>query len=134
MQKISETGIVGADGKLRLPMDRVNGFLAGHKGERIIAVFYAAGRDATELQQGYFYNYVLPTVQEAFHKLGDRLSEDVVESFLFEQYPGIFRTADGSRAAQGRELNREQMGEFLDWLKQYAAENLDVYIEDPKTL
>ena len=134
MQKISETGLVGADGKLRLPMDRVNGFLAGHKGERIIAVFYAAGRDATELQQGYFYNYVLPAVQEAFHKLGDRLSEDVVESFLFGQYPGAFMSADGPRIWSARELNREQMGEFLDWIKQYAAENLDVYIEDPKTL
>ena len=31
-------------------------------------------------------------------------------------------------------MGKTDFSEFLDWLKQFAAENLFVYIEDPKTL
>lgn len=41
-QKISESGLIGTDGRLRIPMDRVNAWCAEHKGERVVIRFEAA--------------------------------------------------------------------------------------------
>ena len=60
MNKISESGIIGPDGKLRMPMDRLNAFFAQNKGQRVIVVFEAAGKEQSKLQMAYYYKYVLP--------------------------------------------------------------------------
>ena len=132
--KISEAGTIGADGKLRMPMDRVNQFFAGHKGARVVATFEVAAPGSTEAQKGYYYNYIVPTIQQALAGLGDRLSADGVDAFLIGEYPGDTRRADGTEAVRGRELNQCQMSDFIGWLKQFAAENLDTYIEDAKII
>lgn len=134
MDKISESGIIGPDGRLRMPMDRLNAFFAKHKGERIIVRFESAPVGTTAAQQAYFYNYVLPTVQQAFREIGQIMSPDLTELLLFTEYPGNPTDENGVLKTSARQLTKSQMSEYLEWLKQYAAENLFVYIEDPKTL
>lgn len=136
MAKISESGIIGADGKLHLPMDRLNAFFASNKGQRVVARFEAATPGSTEAQRGYYYNYVLPTIQpEMAKKIGERMTEKKIDSFLLSQYPGDTEREDGKGPAiYGRELNQTQMADFLEWLKQLAAEYLFVYVEDPKAI
>ena len=131
--KISESGIITDNGQLRLPMDRLNAFFAEHKGERVIVVFEAAGNKQSKLQMAYYYNYVLPCVVAGMRKTGVYMSESKADKWLIEQYPGDLLN-DGKRPIFGRELNQTQMSDFLEWLKQYAAENLYIYIEDPRTL
>ena len=131
--KISESGMITADGLLRMPMDRLKAFFADHKGERVIVVFEAAGKEQSKLQMAYYYNYVLPCVVSGMRETGVYMSESKADKWLVEQYPGDLLT-DGKRPVFGRELNQTQMSDFLEWLKQYAAENLYVYIEDPRTL
>ena len=133
--KISESGLIGADGKLRMPMDRVNAFFEAHKGERVVVRFESAERGSSALQLAYYYNYILPTVVQALYEQGTRISEENADNWLFSQYPRGFYNAEFSGPKQTvRELTVNEMTEYLDWLKQYAAENLFVYIEDPKTL
>lgn len=133
MDKISESGIITDNGQLRLPMDRLNAFFAANKGKRVVVRFEAAAPGSTALQQAYYYNYVIPCVVEALREQGKRKSQDATDRWLIEQYPGdLFN--DGKQPVFGRELNQTQMSDFLDWLKQFAAENLYVYIEDPRTL
>lgn len=133
--KISESGLIGADGKLRMPMDRVNAFLEAHKGERVVVRFESAERGSSALQLAYYYNYILPTVVQALYEQGTRISEENADHWLISQCPtGFHNTDDGVSKEQARELNVNEMTEYLDWLKQYAAENLFVYVEDPKTL
>ena len=133
--KISESGLIGADGKLRMPMDRVNAFLEAHKGERVVVRFESAERGSSALQLAYYYNYILPTVVQALYEQGTRISEENADHWLISQCPtGFHNTDDGTSKEQARELTVNEMTEFLDWLKQYAAENLYVYIEDPKTI
>lgn len=133
--KISESGLIGADGKLRMPMDRVNAFLEAHKGERVVVRFESAERGSSALQLAYYYNYILPTVVQALYEQGTRISEENADHWLISQCPtGFHNTDDGTSKEKARELTVNEMTEFLDWLKQYAAENLFVYIEDPKTL
>lgn len=131
--KISESGMITPDGLLRMPMDRLKAFFAEHKGERVIVVFEAAGNKQSKLQMAYYYNYVLPCVVAGMRETGVYMSESKADKWLIEQYPGDLLN-DGKHPVFGRELNQTQMSDFLDWLKQYAAENLYVYIEDPRTL
>lgn len=146
-QKISESGLIGTDGRLRIPMERVNAWCAEHKGERVVIRFDAAAPGSSELQLAYYYNYIVPTIQTALYELGERMNEKKVDEWLRQQCPSIFETfipPTKEQAKQGyfgcteikgiRDLSVSEMSDYLDWLKQFAAENLYVYIEDPRTL
>ena len=125
--KISESGIIGNDGKLRLPMDRLNAYFAANKGKRIVVQFEAATPGSTAAQLAYYYNYIIPCVVKALYDQGTRISDERADRWLLEQ-------CGNYSIVSARELNQIQMSEFLEWLKQFAAENLYIYIEDPKTI
>ena len=137
MDKISESGVITVSGQLRMPMDRLNAFFSKHKGERVVVKFESAEPGSSELQLAYYYNYIVPTISAALHEQGTRMRERAVDKWLVEQYPGekderILGFGDDVKEA--RNLDKRQMFDFLEWLKQFAAENLYVYIEDPRTL
>lgn len=137
MDKISESGVITVSGQLRMPMDRLNAFFQKHKGERVVVKFEAAEPGSSELQLAYYYNYIVPTISAALYEQGIRMRERAVDKWLVEQYPGekderILGFGDDVKEA--RNMVKSQMFDFLDWLKQFAAENLYVYIEDPRTL
>lgn len=135
--KISESGVIGTDGKLRLPMDRLNAFFAANKGQRVIVRFEAAAPGSSAALLGYYYNYVIPSIVSALREQGTRRSEKAVDKWLVQEYPGEKderQLGVGTDVTEARELDQRQMLDFLEWLKQYAAENLYVYIEDPKTI
>lgn len=137
MDKISESGVITVSGQLRMPMDRLNAFFAKHKGERVVVKFEAAEHGSSELQLAYYYNYIVPTVSAALYEQGTRMRERAVDKWLVEQYPGEKDErilGFGDDVNEARQLDTRQMFDFLDWLKQFAAENLYVYIEDPRTL
>lgn len=136
MDEISESGIITDNGQLRLPMDRLNAFFAANKGKRVVVRFEAATPGSTALQQAYYYNYVVPTIQRAFYEQGTRMTETGVDRWLIQNYPNIgdLYTPNAEPKVIGRQLTKTEMADFLEWLKQYAAENLYVYIEDPRTL
>lgn len=147
MDKISESGVITVSGQLRMPMDRLNAFFAQHKGERVVVKFEAAVSGSSAAQLAYYYNYIIPTVQMALYETGERKTEKQVDLWLRQQCPLIFETfipPTKEQAKQGyigctetkgiRDLSVSEMSVFLEWLKQFAAENLYVYIEDPKTI
>ena len=130
--KISESGLIGDDGRLRMPMDRVNAFFAAHKGERVVVRFEAAAPGSSELQLAYYFNYVVPTIQTALWETGERKTEKQVDLWLRQQCGNCYN--DYGELLEARQMSKPDFSEFLEWLKQFAAENLYVYIEDPKTL
>ena len=130
--KISESGLIGNDGRLRMPMDRVNAFFEAHKGERVVVRFEAAAPGSSELQLAYYFNYVVPTVQTALWETGERLTEKQVDLWLRQRCGSCYNDYGG--LLEARQMTKPDFSEFLEWLKQFAAENLYVYIEDPKTL
>lgn len=130
--RISEFGSIGRDGRLRIPMDRLNELFAQHKGKRVIARFEIYSPGTTELQLAYYRNYIVPTCQQALYKLGERKTELQVDLWLREQCGICYN--DYGQLMDAREMSMEDFSEFLEWLKQFAAENLYVYIEDPKTI
>lgn len=134
MSKISESGMIGPDGRLRMPMDRINAEFAKSKGRRVVAVFYVDEPGSSAAQQSYYYNYIVPTIRQAFITKGERKTEKGTDRYLVEQYPGDKENVDGKEAVEARWLGQWQMSDFLEWLKQYAAENLQVFIDDPRVI
>lgn len=134
---ISETGVIGTDGKLRLPMDRLNQFFADNKGKRIFVRFESQEPGSSAALLAYYYNYVVPTVRQAMKELGERMDEKRTDAWILKNYPGDKSESNiglGENVEEGRYLTQWQMIDMLEWLKQFAAENLNVYIEDPKTI
>ena len=132
MDKLSESGIITANGQLRLPMDRLNAFFAANKGKRVVVRFEAAEPGSTELQLAYYFNYIVPTIQTALWENGDRRTEKQVDLWLRQQCASCYNDYGG--LLEARQISKPDFSDFIEWLKQFAAENLYVYIEDPRTL
>ena len=132
MDKLSESGIITDNGQLRLPMDRLNAFLAANKGKRVIVRFEAAEPGSSELQLAYYFNYIVPTIQTALWENGDRRTEKQVDLWLRQQCASCYNEYGG--LLEARQISKPDFSDFIEWLKQFAAENLYVYIEDPRTL
>lgn len=130
---ISESGMVGQNGQLLMSMERVNAFFKANAGKRVVVRFEAVEPGSSAAQLAYYYNYIVPEIVRALHDQGTRMSEERVDRWLVEQYPGESRYNGGEQHV-ARQLTQSQMSDFLEWLKQFAAENLYVYIEDPKTI
>ena len=123
---ITESGIIGTDGKLRLPMERINQFGMEHAGERVLVKIEAMERHSSVAAFRYYFGYVIPTVRIALTDLGYRMTEKETHEFLWNEYPG-----EHNPDIDIRESPASQVSEYLGWLKQYAAENFHVFIEDP---
>lgn len=132
MDKISESGIITDNGQLRLPMDRLNAFFAANKGKRVVVRFEAAEPGSTELQLAYYFNYIVPTIQTALLETGERKTERQTDVWLRQQC--VHCTSGWGDLMEARQMSKTDFSLFLEWLKQFAAENLYVYIEDPRTL
>ncbi len=130
--KISESGIITDNGQLRLPMDRLNAFFAANKGKRVVVRFEAAEPGSSELQLAYYFNYIVPTIQTALWETGDRRTEKQVDLWLRQQCASCYNEYGG--LLEARQISKPDFTDFIEWLKQFAAENLYVYIEDPKAL
>jgi hypothetical protein len=130
--KISESGTITDNGQLRLPMDRLNAFFAANKGKRVVVRFEAAEPGSTELQLAYYFNYIVPTIQTALWENGDRRTEKQVDLWLRQQCASCYNDYGG--LLEARQISKPDFSDFIEWLKQFAAENLYVYIEDPKTI
>lgn len=132
MDKLSESGIITDNGQLRLPMDRLNAFFAANKGKRVVVRFEAAEPGSSELQLAYYFNYIVPTIQTALWENGDRRTEKQVDLWLRQQCASCYNEYGG--LLEARQISKPDFSDFIEWLKQFAAENLYVYIEDPRTL
>ena len=130
--KISESGMITPDGLLRMPMDRLKAFFADHKNQRVVVRFEAAAPGSSELQLAYYFNYIVPTIQTALWETGERKTEKQVDLWLRQQCGSCYNDYGG--LLEARQISKTDFSEFLEWLKQFAAENLYVYIEDPRTL
>ena len=129
---ISEAGQIRTDGKLLLPMDRINEFCKANKGKRVVIRLEAAEPGSTEAQLAYYFNYIVPSVQSALIEVGERKTERQVDQWLREQCAVCW--SGWGDLLDARQMSKTDFSAFLEWLKQFAAENLFVYIEDPKTL
>lgn len=142
-REIETTGTVDQSGRLKMYMGELNAFFAQHKGERIVARFVVAPVGSSEALKGYYFHYVVPTIRKGFWDTGDRKTEEQTERFLRELSPVCYddnpyfdngEIRYNPRLREIRELSNSELIEHIDCIRQFAAEELNVYVDDPKTL
>lgn len=139
-REISSSGNIGNDGKLRMYFGELNQFFAMHKGSRIIARFIVASPGSSEALKGYYFNYVVPTFRTGIWEAGERLTDEQTERRLrelspvmYEQIPNIETGEYETRLRKISELSNAELIEHIEHLKQIAAEEYSIFIDDPKS-
>lgn len=122
-------------------MGELNAFFKEWKGARIVARFSVASPGSSEALKGYYFNYVVPTFKQAIWDSGERKTEEQTERFLrelspviYEQTPDVETGQYETRLREIRELSNAELIEHIDTLKQIAAEEYSVFIDDPRTI
>lgn len=140
-RKISVTGKIDNNGNLRMYMDELKQFFRMHKGCRVIAKFMIESQGSSEALKGYYYNCVVPSFQEGMWEAGERLTEEEAEIKMRELSPIMleqeFNNNTGkctTRLREISELSNAELVEYIDHLRQIAAEEFSIYIEDPQSI
>lgn len=140
-RKIAVTGTIDNNGNLRMYMDELKQFFKMHKGCRVIAKFMVESLGSSEALKGYYYNCVVPSFQEGMWDAGERLTEEDAEIKMRELSPIMleqeFNEETGkytTRLREISELSNAELVEYIDHLKQIAAEEYSIYIEDPQSI
>lgn len=140
-RKISVTGTIDNNGNLRMYMDELKQFFKMHKGCRVIAKFMIESQGSSEALKGYYYNCVVPSFQEGMWDAGERLTEEDAEIKMRELSPIMleqeFDEKTGkctTRLREISELSNAELVEYIDHLKQIAAEEYSIYIENPQSI
>ena len=140
-RKIAVTGTIDNNGNLRMYMDELKQFFRMHKGCRVIVKFMVESLGSSEALKGYYYNCVVPSFQEGMWDAGERLTEEDAEIKMRELSPIMleqeYNEETGkytTRLREISELSNAELVEYIDHLKQIAAEEYSIYIEDPQSI
>jgi len=140
-REITATGTVNNQGGLMLFMGEVNEFLKNWKGSKVIVKFSIYQAGSSEALKGYYYNYVVPTLRQAIWDNGERMTEEQTEMFIrelspimWEEIPDIETGRYWKNLRSIQSLSNSELIEHIETLKQLAAENFNVYIDDPKSI
>lgn len=136
-RKISVPGNINSNGELKMFMGELRQFFANWKDSRIIATFEVVPTGQSEALKAYYYNYVVPTMKQAFWDNGTRMTDAECEVYLREMSPIMAEEhyVNGHYQVKLKEIDEisnEELIEHIDTIKQMAAEDYSVYIEDPK--
>lgn len=139
--EIVVSGKITDSGKLSIYMGELNEFTAKWKGARVIARFTVSIPGTSKNLKAYYYNYIVPTMKQAIWESGDRKTEEQAEIFIrelspimWEAYPDPETGKYFRRLREIKDLSDSEFVEHIDFLKQLAAENFGMYVEDPRVL
>lgn len=138
--EIEISGKIDDNGKLAMYMGELNEFLAKWKGARVIATFKVVPKGTSEALKSYYFKVVVPSVRRKMWELGTRMTYAQIEIFLKENSPIMLDEVvdvNGISSVKLRDISSLsviELSEHIDTIKQFAAENFNLYIEDPKTL
>lgn len=132
------TGKVNSNGELLMYQGELQEFLKQWKDERVSVTFTIIQRNCSTTLKGYYYQCVVPQMQKALWENGERMTKDDTDKFLRKNSPICYEEtpmADKGyhqRIKDIHELSNAEMIEHIETIKQLAAEEYGVYIEDPR--
>lgn len=139
-QKYQTIGAIDNDGHLKCYKQEMNDFFQQHKGEKVVIKFEVLGDEPSASLKAYYYKVVVPAFVQALWERGTRKTQEDVEYMLrtfspvmiaeeFDKYGNVNR-----RVRRISEVTHEELCEHVETLKQIAAEEFGLYIEDPRAL
>lgn len=130
-------GAIDLKGQLKMFMGELRQFMSNYKGRKIIVKFTVIEKETSSAMRGYYYQYVVPTFKKAVWESGERMTDEKCEEFMRQLSPIMQdqENIDGkyiTRLRTIKELSNNELMEHIDIIKQIAAEEYSLYIEDPK--
>lgn len=131
-------GTVSKDGKLLITgKDEMNDFLSKWKNAKVVGTLRVFKPESTEAMIGYYYGKILPDIQKAYFDLGNRFTIEETDLELRRACPMMrFRMwSDPMKAyifvfKTVQQLSREEMKYYIEWIQQFASENLHLVLTD----
>ena len=140
-REINITGLIDKQGRLRLYLAELNAFAQQWKNARIVATFKVYQPGSSAALRGYYFNYIVPVMKRALWETGERKTDEQTELWLREMSPIMYQQeADpevGKYTTTLREiadLDNAELIEHIETIRQMAAEDFNVFIDDPNTL
>lgn len=141
MNELNTTGVIDENGRLNLYMPDVRAFGMKNKGARVTVTITAASKGSSKAIQAYYFNYIVPMFQKGMARYGEKMPKSKVERMLREGCEFLYtETVDVETGEYTQtirkvpELSNAEMVEYIEYLKQKAAEDFQIYIEDPSVL
>lgn len=137
-KKITIPGKVTKDGKLSIYMGELNEFMKNNAGRNIIAEFTVLEPSDSSSLRGYYFKYVVPQFQKGMCENGYRWSEEETEAYMRSICPITMGEVVDIETGEYRkdsvkvtDLSNSEFVEYIEFLKQFAAEEFSIYIEEP---
>ena len=130
--------MINNEGRLMTPPD-LREFLNQWKESRVVVRFEILSEKPSEALKGYYFHYVVPTMKTALWESGERKNEKETEQWLREMSPitHVEEWHDGTwitKIKEIAELSNAELSEHIEHIRQMAAEEFSVYIEEPQTI
>lgn len=121
------TGIINNKGELMIhQMERVKDWSRQWPGKKVI-INLQIRDDESKAQTTYFKKHVLPQFQKGMWACGDHMSESNCLELIYQECP--FCTEKGELITI-EEMNQTRLNMVIEWIKWYAASNLNIFIND----
>lgn len=139
MKTLNFMGAISNTGKLLISeKERLDEICKSNKGAVVSLSISIYEPKSSPAIRGYYFNKIVPDFQLAFREVGERLSLEETERKMREMSMIMWdEVVDENTGKYSRELkevvdcsNRE-MSEYIEHLKQIAAENFSFYIGEP---
>lgn len=128
---------INNEGRLMTPPD-LREFLTMWKNNRVVVRFEILPDTPSEALKGYYFHYVVPTMKTALWESGERKNEQQTENWLREMSPIThhceWRGYWDVTIKEIAELSNAELSEHIEHIRQMAAEEFSVYIEEPQTI
>lgn len=132
MGEIEAIGMIDKEGKLQLFVGELKDFFQKNKNKKVVLKVETLP-EGTKAMMRYYWSYVVPRFRRAMHDQGDRMTPEEVDQILRES-DKMLHTKEGatSRIKELTELTKDELSDYLEWLKQLGAEVYSIIIDDPE--
>lgn len=131
--QISQSGKLMISGK-----NEMDDFMKKNAGKRVMITIELFELGSTKAQIGFYYGKILRDVRKGFKETGVLMTEKNVDEFLRSKCPiTIDESFDNGYSFQVKEiedLSKDEMIEFIEWVRRFAAENLHTFVYSPLTI
>jgi len=137
-RQINVFGKTNESGQLQLQPE-AKAFLQSWPNARIVAKFSVLADEPSEALKGYYFHYIVPTMKAALWESGQRMNEKECEAWLrgvspiTHRFDWINSRQYGDAIKEIADLSSAELVEHIEFIRQTAAEEYSIYIEDPQT-
>lgn len=140
-REINISGLINNCGKLAIYMDELNAFTSMWKNVRVILTLRVHNPGSSMALRGYYFNYIVPRIKRALWEIGDRKTDEQTELWIREMSPIMYKQEADLETGKYTtilrnitELDNSELIEHIETIRQMAAEELSVFIDDPNTI